>query len=43
VRLSVADQTALLAWLGLDDLTGETWRKSEINLTVNVQGEYVGR
>lgn len=43
VRLSVADQTTLLAWLGLDGLREETWRKSEINLTVNVQGQFVGR
>jgi hypothetical protein len=32
-----------VAWLGLDTATGETWRKSEINVTVNVQGAYVGR
>jgi hypothetical protein len=42
-RLSVANQDMLVAWLGLDAATGETWRKSEINVTVNVQGAYVGR
>jgi hypothetical protein len=42
-RLTVADQTTLLAWLGLDGLTEETWVKSEINLTVNVQGQFIGR
>lgn len=42
-RLSVANQEALLDWLGLLDATEETWRKSEINLTVNVQGDFVGR
>ena len=42
-RLSVANQETLLDWLGLLDATEETWRKNEINLTVNVQGEFVGR
>ena len=42
-RLSVANQETLLEWLGLLDATEETWRKSEINLTVNVQGDFVGR
>ena len=42
-RLSVANQEALLAWLGLLDATEETWLKNQINLTVNVQGEFVGR
>jgi hypothetical protein len=42
-RLSVANQERLLDWLGLLDVTEETWRKQEINLTVNVQGEFVGR
>lgn len=42
-RLSVADQNTLVGWLGLDTATGETWRKSEINVTVNVQGTFVGR
>lgn len=40
-RLSVANQERLLEWLGLLDATEETWRKNEINLTVNVQGEFV--
>ncbi len=42
-RLSVTNQQRLLDWLGLLDATEETWRKQEINLTVNVQGEFVGR
>lgn len=42
-RLSVANQEQLLDWLGLLDATDETWRKPEINLTVNVQGDFVGR
>ncbi len=42
-RLSVANQETLLDWLGLLDSTSETWLKDEINLTVNVQGEFVGR
>lgn len=42
-RLSVAHQEALLSWLGLLDATEETWLKNEINLTVNVQGDFIGR
>lgn len=42
-RLSVADQNTFIAWLGLDTATGETWRKSEINVTVNVQGDFLAR
>lgn len=42
-RLSVANQERLLDWLGLLDATEETWRKPEMNLTVNVQGEFVPR
>lgn len=42
-RLSVPHQTALISWLGLDALTAETWVKRTINLTVNVQGQFVGR
>jgi hypothetical protein len=42
-RLSVANQERLLDWLGLLDATEETWRKQEINLTVNVQGEFIDR
>lgn len=41
-RLSVANQEQLLDWLGLLDATEETWRKPELNFTVNVQGEFVG-
>jgi hypothetical protein len=39
----VADQDTLIAWLGLDAAIGETWRKSEINVTVNVQGGFMPR
>ena len=42
-RLSVANQERLLDWLNLLDATEETWRTQEINLTVNVQGEFVAR
>ncbi len=42
-RLRVTDQEAFVAWLGLDDATGETWRKDEMNVTVNVQGDFVSR
>ena len=42
-RLRVDDQNAFVAWLGLDDATGETWRNDEMNVTVNVQGEFVPR
>lgn len=42
-RLSVVDHNALLTWLGLADDTEETWVKDEINLTVKVQGQFVGR
>jgi lipoprotein-anchoring transpeptidase ErfK/SrfK len=42
-RLRVADQNTFVAWLGLDTATGETWRKPEMNITVNVQGEFVPR
>lgn len=40
-RLSVTNQERLLEWLGLLDATEETWRKNEINLTVNVQGAFI--
>lgn len=39
-RLSIDDQNALVAWLGLDDAVDETWRKEEMNVTVNVQGAF---
>lgn len=42
-RLSVADHTTLLAWLGLEPVIEETWLKGQINLTVSVQGQFVGR
>lgn len=42
-RIRVEDQEILVAWLGLDDATGETWRKEEMNVTVNVQGTFVPR
>ncbi len=42
-RLSVADHDSLITWLGLDTATGETWRKSEMNVTVNVQGVFIPR
>lgn len=42
-RLSVADHTTLLTWLGLVSLTDETWLKDQINLAVSVQGRFVGR
>jgi Predicted solute binding protein len=42
-RLSVANQERLLAWLDLLDANEETWRKNEINFTVSVQGDFVGR
>ena len=42
-RLRVADQNTFVSWLGLDDAIGETWRKSEMNVTVNVQGDFVPR
>ena len=42
-RLRVEDQNTFVEWLGLDSATGETWRKAEMNVTVNVQGEFVPR
>ncbi len=39
-RLKVEDQDALVAWLGLGDLTTPTWSSNRINVTVNVQGAY---
>ncbi len=42
-RLRVDDQNTFVGWLGLDDATGETWRKDEMNVTVNVQGEFIPR
>lgn len=40
-RLRVADQDALIAWLGLGDAPGPIWNRDRINLTVTVQGDYV--
>jgi len=42
-RLRVDDQDVFVSWLGLDTATGETWRKEEMNVTVNVQGAFVPR
>lgn len=42
-RLSVDNQNTFVTWLGLDDATGETWRKDEMNVSVNVQGEFAPR
>jgi lipoprotein-anchoring transpeptidase ErfK/SrfK len=42
-RLSVADMDTLINWLGLGDVRGGTSDRGRINLTVNVQGEYVWR
>jgi len=42
-RLRVSDQEALIAWLGLDGVETELWRKNEMNVTVNVQGAFVPR
>ncbi len=41
-RLQVRDQETLLGWLGLGGVTTPIWRQSEINVTVNVQGEFNG-
>jgi hypothetical protein len=41
MRLRVADQDALVAWLGLDGLGAPTWSGNRIDLRVNVQGAYV--
>ena len=39
-RLKPADQDRLLAWLGLDTLTGSTYSKDRIGVTVTVRGGY---
>ncbi|MEQ9163076.1 MAG: L,D-transpeptidase, partial [Ilumatobacter fluminis] len=41
-RLRVADMDALIAWLGLDDVSGVTYDTGRINLNVNVQGAWQG-
>ncbi len=40
-RLRVEHQEALIAWLGLGDITTETRSRDRINVTVNVQGTYI--
>lgn len=42
-RLRLGDQEALLGWLGLINLQSETWQASQLNVTVNVQGEFQPR
>jgi hypothetical protein len=42
-RLRVDHMDLLIGWLGLGDAGGVTYDKGRINLTVNVQGEYVPR
>ena len=39
-RLRVENQDALIAWLGLTDVSGPIWNRDRINLTVTVQGVY---
>jgi hypothetical protein len=39
-RLKPADQDRLLAWLGLDTMTGATYSKDRIGVTVTVRGGY---
>ena len=41
-RLRVEHQDLLINWLGLGDVTGATYNEGRINVTVNVQGQYVG-
>lgn len=40
-RLRVENQDLLLAWLGLTDVPGPFESRSQLNVTVNVQGTYV--
>jgi hypothetical protein len=40
-RLRVQDQDTLLGWLGLTEANGPVWDASQLNVTVNVQGEYI--
>ena len=40
-RLSVANQEALIAWLGLGDAGEPVWREGVIDLTVTTQGGYL--
>ena len=39
-RLFTWHHDTLLAWLGIDDVTEPTWRRSEIGVTVSVQGDH---
>lgn len=39
-RLKPADQDRMLAWLGLDTLSGSTYSKDRIGVTVTVRGGY---
>jgi len=39
-RLKPADQDRLVAWLGLDTMTGATYSKDRIGVTVTVRGGY---
>jgi len=39
-RLHVGNQNQLLDWLGLSGATSQVWSKSQIGLTVTVQGAY---
>jgi hypothetical protein len=43
LRLRVDHMDLLVGWLGLGDAGGVTYDKGRINLTVNVQGDYVPR
>jgi len=40
-RLSVANQDAVIAWLGLGEAGEPVWREGEIGLTVTTQGGYL--
>ena len=42
-RLRITDQETFIAWLGLDGVETELWRRDEMNVTVNVQGAFVPR
>lgn len=41
-RLRVEHQDLLVAWLGLDDVSGPVTSRDRLNVTVNVQGAYEG-
>lgn len=42
-RLRLQHMDMLIAWLGLGDVTGATYNDGRINVTVNVQGQYIYR